>query len=214
MKLLLGTGNPAKLARLRWIAEGLDFEVTTSQDLGPEPSTQEGDRSARENAELKAIAWATGYRVATLASDGGLVVPALGERWNSTRTRRAAGEHASDAGRAEHLLELMRGLHGDERLAYRMEAGAIARADGSLVGSWVGLGTQRRIAEAYDPRGVPTGFWLPGLFLFEPGNRRYGDLSPQERVAVDDHWVTLRAMVREALESLLRQAQEQARGAV
>ncbi len=210
MRLLLGSGNPAKLARLHWVVEGLDVEILTPAVVGPEPTIVEGDRSPRENAIVKAVAWAARYRLSTLASDGGLVVPALGDRWSAARPKRAAGEGVTDAQRAEHLLGLMRGLHGDDRLAHIVEAGALAGPDGGLLASWVGESTPRRIGETFDPRGLPSGFWLQGLFLFEPGGRRFGDLAPEERWALDEHWVELRRRARPDLETLLRQAQQQA----
>ena len=44
----------------------------------------------------------------TIASDGGLVIPVLGPRWESRYTRRFAGPAADNEERLSRLLELMR----------------------------------------------------------------------------------------------------------
>ena len=95
--LLLATTNPAKLVRLRWVVEGLPYATITPADLPPgqAATVPEDGASFAGNARQKAEAWssAAGGMLA-LASDGGLEVPALGERWQALRTRRNAGEGA------------------------------------------------------------------------------------------------------------------------
>ncbi len=211
-KLLIGTSNPAKLLRLRAILRELDLEIATPADAGPPPDAAEGERSHRANAEAKARAWALRSGLATLASDGGLHIPALGDRWRSTRTRRAAGDEATDEERAHHLLELLRDVRGSDRVAFHVEAAALARADSRLLASWEAVGAPREVATTYDPRHVPAGFWLPGLLLFGPERRRYGDLAAGERDALDDHWVKLAPLVRDGVQGLLRECDAQGRG--
>ena len=230
MKLLLGSSNPAKLARLRWMLEGLPISLVAPAEAGAkitlaemgsevvptgtgpivahgavrvEPLVEEGDASLRANAEAKAAAWANAYELLCLATDGGLSVPALGDRWRPALTRRAAGAHAKDEERAAHLLRLMQNLEGKQRRAYLVEAAALAYPNGSLVGSWEARSDAWVVAQTYDPRGLPAGFWLPGVLLFDSG-RRYGDLTPEERVAVDTHWGRLRPAVRHAVSALIK----------
>ena len=211
--LLLGTRNPAKLTRLRWMLEGLPVNLVTQAEAGSgpkaaqgeateEPLVEEGEESLRANAEAKAAVWARTYQLLCLATDGGIAVPALGDRWRPALTRRAAGACASNEERASHILRLMRDLHGDQRRAYLVEAAALALPSGGLVGSWEARSDAWVVADSYDPRGLPTGFWLPGVLLFDSG-RRYADLSPAERVAVDGHWEGLRPAVRGAVSALI-----------
>lgn len=203
MRLVLGTTNPAKQTMLRGMLAGLAVDPLSPSDLGAEPPIQEGVVSARANAEAKARAWRDHYRLPALATDGGLVVPALETRWNPILTRRAAGAHASPAQHAAHLLQLMHDLRGDERLAWRVEAIALAISRGDAVRSWQATGSPALVADWYDPRGVPGGFWLPGVLLFGPRRARYADLSGPERDAVDDHWAKLAEPVRAAVATLL-----------
>lgn len=203
LRLLLGTENPAKVAHLRAILRGLPVEIVLPSTVPEAPHLSEGTASPRENAEAKAIAWAQAAGFPTLATDGGIDVPALADRWNPALTRRAAGPGAGDADRAAHLLKLAAGLRGVERQAVRFEVIALADRDGTVLGTWEARGEPSPIASTYDPRGVPAGFWLPGVLLFPPGSRRYGDLSAVERAAFDNHWGKLREPVRAAVRRLI-----------
>ena len=203
-RLLLASGNPAKLVWLRRLLEGVAIELVTPAETGwPAPPTEEGADAVDVNAERKAQAWSATYGVPSVASDGGLVVPALGQRWRPALTRRAAGEGVSAEAHARHLIGLMRGLHEDERRAFQIEAVALADGDGQTRGVWQARGPDGLVASSYDGRGVPAGFWLPGVLLFGPDRRRYGDLTPEERAAADDHWLQLRQPLRTAVETMV-----------
>src|SRR6185369_16007003 len=104
-------------------------------ELGLNVDVDESDPTHREVAEAKARAWSAEARLLTIASDGGARVPALGPRWNSLFTRRAAGPDVDDIERADHLLSLMTGMTGAERNVAWVEGVAVARA-GVLVESW------------------------------------------------------------------------------
>jgi inosine/xanthosine triphosphate pyrophosphatase family protein len=181
--------------------EGLHLILITPAQDGADPPVEEAEDSPLAIAEAKAMGWARRYQLACLATDGGLAVPALGDRWRPSLTRRAAGTCATDEQRAAHLLRLMRSLEGEQRRAYLVEAAALALSDGSLVGSWEALSDTWVVAETYDSRGVLSGFWLPGVLEFGSG-QRYGDLTPGERDAVDGHWERLRPLVRDAVAGL------------
>lgn len=198
MKLLLGTTNPAKHARLTWLLDGLDVQLLMPCDVAQAPTNEEGSVSLRENAEHKASAWARAAGLHALTSDGGLHVPALGERWNPVRTRRAAGPGATDADRAVHLLGLMADLKAEERQACWVEVVALAAPDGTLLGSWAGVGDPWPVLNSADFTGVPDGFWTPAVM---PPAQRSVEASGVER-----HWHLLKPSVRRAVERLAREA--------
>lgn len=202
MKLLLGTSSSAKRARLYDLLAGLPLALVDPATLGTEPPIEEGADSLAENATRKATAWARAYGVATIATDGGLEIPSLPE-WNTVLTRRAAGTSATDAQRAAHLLQLAAPLTGQQRRAERLEAAALADASGRLVGCWKARGKPAHLAQAYDSRGVPPGFWLPGMLEFGPLRKRYWQLTEAERRREDMHWEQLRAPLREAIQTLI-----------
>lgn len=202
MRLILASGNAAKRARLAALLEGLEVELLAPEQVGPDPAgLEEGDVSLAANAMAKAAAWARRYGMAAVSSDGGLDVPGLGERWKPALTRRAAGEAADDHQRARHLLDLMQGLEDEGRGACQVEAIALADARGEMQGVWEVRGRRVRILEAANWRGVPRGFWIPAVLDYG-GERRYGDLSLDERTALEDHWEQLRGPLRAAVERL------------
>src|SRR5690348_17119706 len=89
--LVLATSNAAKRERLRWVVEGLGFQIVTPDDLSG-AEVEETGASFAENAAAKARAWSRAAGgVAALATDGGLRIPALGAAWDMLRTRRNAG---------------------------------------------------------------------------------------------------------------------------
>lgn len=198
-RLLLATTNPAKLARLRAMAEGFDLELLTLADVSASPRQEERGESHRAIAEAKARAWSGACGGLALATDGGLDIPALGARWEGVLTRRAAGSSATDAERAAYLLELTRELRGEARRVVWREAVALADR-GRLLGAWeVESGEPMRLAESYEPVGVPDGFYVPGLLEFPRLGRRYSQLTVEERELALDHWAKLRQAVRAEL---------------
>lgn len=202
MKLLLGTSSSAKRQRLRALLADLPLELIDPDTPGSEPPIDEGGDSLLVNATGKATAWARAYGLAAVATDGGIELPGLPE-WSTVTTRRAAGTRATDDQRAAHLLQLAAGLVGQRRRAVRLEVAALADEGGRLVGCWEARGKSARLAPTYDPRGVPPGFWLPGVLEFGRSRKRYWQLTPAERRREDAHWERLRAPLREAVQRLL-----------
>ena len=98
--LLLATTNTDKLARLRWVLDGLPFALCTPADLRADqiPVVAEDGADFAANAAQKAQAWSTAAGgTLTLASDGGMAIPALGPAWDALRTRRNDGLQADNA---------------------------------------------------------------------------------------------------------------------
>jgi XTP/dITP diphosphohydrolase len=200
-RILIATGNAAKQAKLRWLIDGLGFEIVTPADLDLSVDIDESDPTHREVAEAKARAWSERSGLLTIASDGGARVPVLGPAWNSLFTRRAAGQGVDDVARADHLLNLMEGTAGGQRDVAWVEGVAVARG-GSVVDSWQAEGAIGRIVEVYDPRKIGDGFWFPALIWVPQFEKVYADLTPAERDTVDDGWNALRLISRPVLSEL------------
>ncbi|MBI3744876.1 MAG: hypothetical protein HY261_11420 [Chloroflexi bacterium] len=195
-KVLLATTNPAKQEKLRWLLDGLGVELVRPQDIGVRVETAEEEGSHEAIAGAKAVAWAKASGVMAIASDGGLVIPSLGERWDALRTGRFAGAKAGDRERIEALLALMKSYRGEERVAYWREA--VAVADGERVlASWSAESGRGRIAEQYAASKVIAGFWAFSLWVVPPFEKAYAELTVAERERVDDHWGRLRGMAGE-----------------
>jgi inosine/xanthosine triphosphate pyrophosphatase family protein len=202
-RILLATANPAKLDRLRWLVDGLGFETILPTDLGlPTMPVVTEDRVVfSDNAAQKAETWsAAAGGCLTLASDGGLEVPALGRSWDALRTRRNAGKYADDQTRIAHLLRLMRRLHGSGRNTVWHEAIAIAER-GGVLRTWSASGDGGRIVETHVPGTGDTAFWTESIRYYPAVGKLYRDLSPAQREKLDSAWTTLREQVRAYFQS-------------
>ena len=199
--ILLATHNPAKAARLRWLFDGLDVRFRHPRQLPNPPTVEEEGPSHLENARAKAMAWSAAAGGLAVASDGGLVVPALGAGWDSLTTRRTTGGDVSDAAHAQRLLEVMRLHQGARREVWWVEAVALAR-DGSLLGAWEAQGLSGVLASTYEPPpDAPPGFWLPGLWRSAASGKRYWELTEQELLEVGDPWSQLRTLLQRSIVS-------------
>jgi inosine/xanthosine triphosphate pyrophosphatase family protein len=201
LSLVAGTTNAAKAAKLRELCAGLDVAFVEAGAPPAESAVDETGASHLANAVSKARAWSQARSVVAIASDGGLVIPALGDGWESLLTRRATGGEVSDEEHARRLLGRMRELTGERRAAHWAEAIAIARG-GSVLGAWEDSGLCGRIADSYEagPGAVP-GFWVSGLWQTEDG-RRHWELEASERAVQSDPWEKLAKPVRAMLARL------------
>ena len=194
--ILLATTNPAKQRRLRWLLEGLPLNPFTPDELGiaDKVPTEEGS-SHLENAQLKAKDWSRISSMEAVSSDGGLEVPALGERWQSVLTHRFAGATADDDARVEGLLRLMEGYEGRERTASWMEALAIAEG-GQTKTSWHVKGATGLLLESPGKGPVVPGFWVFSLLYFPNQGKTYNQLDEEELERINDHWGQLKVDVQ------------------
>ena len=203
IRILLATGNPAKQVALRGLLEGLPLELVTPGELGLTSVPDEEGDTHQAIARQKASAWSRAASMLVIASDGGLIIPALGANWESRFTHRFAGAAASDQDRLRSLLELMRPYQGAEREASWIEAVAIADRGQSLT-SWELTGATGMIADGpgegmgegpgEDP--VVEGFWVFSVWRFPKFGKFYSQLTEAERESLNDHWAQLRAQVQ------------------
>ena len=86
--ILLASGNGEKLGAFRTVLNGLPFNLITPAELGVAASTQECGDTHEAIALEKAVEWSKAGSMLAIASDGGLVIPALGHLRESRHTRR------------------------------------------------------------------------------------------------------------------------------
>ena len=194
--ILLATTNPAKQRKLSWLLEGLPLTPTTPAALGlaQEGPVEEGG-SHQENARLKAESWSHASGMRAISSDGGLLIPALGQRWESLLTHRFAGDEADDRERVEALLRLMRPYSGDQRKGSWVEALAIAEG-GRTIAAWCVEGATGLLLDDLHSRPVDPGFWVFSVWYFPALGKTYNELDDEELERLGDHWSRLRSLVR------------------
>ena len=162
-KLLLATGNQAKLKELRSLLCDLPYELVTLTEVGISVKVDESGNSLEENARLKATIFADKSQLLTLADDSGLEVDALGGQ-PGVLSARYAGENASDSERIDYLLSRLKGVPWEQRRAHFKCVIAIATPDGQVEfssGACRGIITLKPRGEqgfGYDPV-----FYLPEL---------------------------------------------------
>jgi len=187
-RLLVATRSRHKLAELCDLLALPDVELVDLDDIGITDEVQETGGTFAVNAALKARFYARISGLPTLADDSGLEVDALGGG-PGVRTRRYAGERATDAQNNAKMLTALEGVPPARRGArYRcVLALALPLAAGPRGGMPVRLarGTfPGRIATA--PRGA-NGFGYDPIFEprgVPPGGATVGEWSPERKQAV------------------------------
>jgi XTP/dITP diphosphohydrolase len=181
-RLVVATRSTHKLRELRELLHPEHADLLSLDDLGIGDDVPETGETFETNARQKARAFARLTRLPVLADDSGLEVDALGGG-PGVRTRRYAGEDATDDDNNRRLLAALDGLPADRRGArYVCVLGlAIPGADGRL--TWhLTRGTCRgRIAT--EPRGSG-GFGYDPIFepaSEAPGGRTLGLWSAAEK---------------------------------
>jgi XTP/dITP diphosphohydrolase len=164
-RLLLATANPGKLRELRAILAGVPIELVALAGAGhgPPPEVVETGTTFRENALLKAHAYADWAGLAAVADDSGLEVDALGGA-PGVRSARYAGQGASDRDNLDKLLRALAGVPPERRTArFRCAAVLVDPEHGTweAEAAWEGRLLERPRGSGgfgYDPIFVPLGW--------------------------------------------------------
>lgn len=120
MKLLYGTGNPAKLNGMRqWLAP-LGIELIGLRDIeGPLPNVEENGQTPLENAEKKAKAYFEAWRIPVFSCDSGLYIDGIPEEEQpGIHVRTINGKYLSDDEMLDHYTGLAE-KYGDLIARYR-----------------------------------------------------------------------------------------------
>jgi XTP/dITP diphosphohydrolase len=198
--LLVATRSAHKLGELHDLLGLAHTRLVSLDDLGLDGEPVEDGETFAANAALKARFYARLSGLPALADDSGIEVDAL-DGGPGVRTRRYAGDDATDAQNNAKLLVALRGLPPARRGArYRC---ALALVEPAAAGPRGGLpvtatrGTlEGRIAAG--PRGTG-GFGYDPIFepaSEEPGGRTLGSWSPAEKNAVSHRARAARRMAR------------------
>ncbi len=187
-RLLVATRSIHKLRELRELLDLEGTKLVSLDEVGVQGDPEEDGTTFESNAALKARFGTRASGLPTLADDSGIEVDALDGR-PGVRTRRYAGEDATDEDNNRKLLSALDGLPPERRGARYVCVLALALPDraGPRGGLEVILarGTCRgRIATA--PRGTG-GFGYDPIFepaTEPPGGRTLGLWTPAEKHAI------------------------------
>ena len=190
-RLLIATRSEHKLRELRSLLALEGSDLITLDEAGVDGEPVEDGVTFEENAAIKAGAGLEATGLPTLADDSGIEVDALGGG-PGVRTRRYAGEDATDQDNNTKLLGELAGLPPERRGARYVCVLALAMPGEPLV--YVRGECSGRIATG--PRGSGGFGYDP---IFEPegepvGGRTFGQWSAEEKNRVSHRARAARAM--------------------
>jgi XTP/dITP diphosphohydrolase len=187
-RLVVATRSVHKLRELRELLELRETELVSLDELGV-PGDPIEDAGTFEGNAAKKARWAVrATGLPALADDSGIEVEAL-DGAPGVRTRRYAGEHATDDDNNRKLLSALAGLPPERRGARYVCVLALADPGDARARGGLPVTTRRgtvsgRIAAA--PRGTG-GFGYDPIFepaSEPPGGRTFGQWSAAEKHAV------------------------------
>ncbi len=187
-RLLVATRSAHKLRELRELLDLGRTKLVSLDDLGIEGDPIEDGETFETNASIKARFGLYASGLPTLADDSGLEVDALGGG-PGVRTRRYAGEDATDAANNAKLLEVLRGLTREQRGARYVCVLALALPDATGPRGGIRLITARGTCRgriATEPHGTG-GFGYDPIFepvSEPPGGRTLGLWTSAEKHAI------------------------------
>lgn len=175
MKLLIATTNPSKLREIRPLLGGIACELVSLGDVTPIAEPDETGNTFWENARIKALTYAAGSGLVSVAEDSGLVIDAMdGEPGVSSA--RFMGASTSYPERFE---EIFRRIDGRDRAARFVTALAVARGNEILFETETTIEGEiaREAAGAH-------GFGYDPIFWYPPLQRSTAQLPDAEKAIV------------------------------
>lgn len=178
-QLVLGSRNKKKLGELTDLLGDLPIQLSDLSPFANAPEVEETGTTFEANAKLKAATLAPILNAWVLGEDSGLCVPKLnGEP--GVYSARYAGKQGDDEANNNKLLDAMKDLRGDDRLAYYVSTAALANPAGEIVTvvagkCWGVIGTERK---------GTGGFGYDPLFIIREYHATFGELSPTVKHAL------------------------------
>lgn len=114
--LLIATTNPGKKKEFQQLFESFSLDIKSLEDYPDAPDVEETGDTFQENARLKAETLCHLYGLPTLSDDSGLSVEALNGR-PGVYSARYAGEEKNDQANLEKVLEELKGIPFEKRIA-------------------------------------------------------------------------------------------------
>lgn len=190
MKLLFGTGNPAKLEAMKYRLSPLGIELVGLCDLNSEiPKVIEDGATPLENAEKKAKAYYEAFGLPVFSCDSGLYIENIPESEQpGVHVRTVNGKYLSDEEMLEYYSSMAR-RYGDLKARYKnaiclvMDSERIYKAMEDSMASEPFLITSKPHSKI-----KKQGFPLDSLSIDIKTGKYYYDLPAEEleQVAVED----------------------------
>ncbi len=203
MNLVLATNNDDKIKEIKYLLEDLPITVFSHNDFLEFPDVEETGQTLKENAILKAKTIAEYCDMPALADDTGLEVEAL-DGAPGIFSSRYAGSNASYADNINKLIDEMSKVPKEKRTASFRCVIAIDWNDGNIE-------TVEGVCQGFiceDVQGTK-GFGYDPVFYYPPKNKRFSEMTIEEKNMVSHRGLALQNMVGLIMEKVnkLRAAQ-------
>ncbi len=204
-RLLVATRSRHKLRELGELLDlPPDVALLSPDDLGIEGEPEETGATFETNAKIKARYYAQRSGLPTLADDSGLEVDALGGA-PGVRTRRFAGQDATDEQNNAKLLRDLRGLPPEGRGCRYVCVLALALPEDERPRGGLRVDVRRgtcRGRVAAGPRGTGGFGYDP---IFEPATEAPGGRTLGQWSAAEKHAISHRSRAAARMRPLLRE---------
>lgn len=187
MKLLIASGNPAKIEEFKKFLKDFPLEIVTLKDLNISNSVEETGKTFEENAILKAKHFAKLSGLLTLADDGGLEIDYLSGA-PGVKSRRWLGYEMSDEELINEVMKRMKDAPKEKRtcklrlvLALASPEGKVYTSEGAVDGLISEMPSSKRI----------NGYPYRSFFYFPQFRKFYIDLNEEEHAKVNQRKAAL-----------------------
>lgn len=192
MKLLYGTGNPAKLSVMKRRLKSIDIELIGLNDIQVQgitiPSVIESGSTPLENARQKAVAYYEAFHMPVFSCDSGLFFDNVPEEVQpGVHVRTVNGKYLTDEEMLEHYSGLVQ-KYGNLTARYKNAICCILDKNNSYEAMEPSMESEKFIITDQPHIIVKKGFPLDSLSIDIKTGKYYYDLSKDEldQVAVED----------------------------
>lgn len=189
MKLLYGTGNPAKLSSMRRRLTTLGIELIGLKDLNKEiPNVTEDGATPLENARKKATAYFSAFQIPVFSCDSGLYIENLPDELQpGVHVRTVNGKYLTDEEMIAHYSSLAQ-KYGDLKAVYRNAICFVKDENHTYEAMDKSMESEPFIITSIPHQTLNKGFPLDSLSIDIKTGKYYNDLDPSrlDTVAVED----------------------------
>lgn len=193
-KLIIASNNQGKINEIKKVLEDMPINVLSLKDIGLDIDVEEDGITFEENAKKKSeeiykeLIKSGESNFIIMSDDSGLEVEYLNGD-PGVYSARYAGEHGNDKKNNEKLLLNLKGVSYDNRKA-RFVCQLALINDSNIYKSVTGT-VEGYILE--EERGYD-GFGYDPLFLYEPLNKTFSELTIEEKNEISHRGIALRKL--------------------
>ena len=202
MEILIGTKNPYKAGVMKYMLSDIDnLKIYLLKDSDINIEVEEDGLSLSENAQKKAVEISKYTDMYVLASDGGVDIPSLGDKWDILRNQRIVGHDNDDLIKVSKVLDLMRGINGEDRKVEYHLALALALR-GKIVATLEDVTDRGYIVETMPEGNIPLGMWMGYIWYYPKFGKTFTQLSDTELKEVNIQGDILKENLKKLIQNI------------